>query len=77
MPAMYERTYQQEGHVDAFDCDPTHDLADLDRLVAYHRAMSQAEQIFARILAGMATLEGGQRDDAEDDPSVRDWVTID
>jgi hypothetical protein len=74
---MYEGTYQHEGHVDAFDCDPTHDPAELDRLVAYHRAMSQAEQSFARILAGMAALDGGQRDDAEKDPSVREWITID
>ena len=74
---MYEGTYQHEGHVDAFDCDPSHNLADLDRLVACHRAMSQAEQSFARILAGMAALDGGQRDDAEKDPSVREWITID
>jgi hypothetical protein len=39
--------------------------------------MSQAEQSFARILAGMAALDGGQRDDAEKDPSVREWITID
>jgi hypothetical protein len=39
--------------------------------------MSQAEQSFARILAGMAALEGGQPDEAEYDPSIRDWVTID
>ena len=38
--------------------------------------MSQAEQSFAHP-RGMAALEGGQPDDAEDDPSVRDFVTID
>ena len=70
---MYEGTYYHEGHVDAFDCDPTHDPAELDRLLAYHRAMSQAEQSFARILAGMTALDGGQRED----PSIREWVTID
>jgi hypothetical protein len=64
---MYARTYHRYAHLDAFDYDLAPDLADFDRLLACHRAMTQAEQSFARLLASLAQEDdAGRRDEAKE-----------
>ena len=61
------RAYHRHADRDAYDCDPAPDLADFDRLLVCHRAMRQAEQSFARILASLAQEDdGGRRDEAKE-----------